>query len=520
MWPVENQDTQCRGVRTMRTAVMPKQGTIRLTEPAGFEGAATMIVLKFGGTSVANPDRIREAIRITLLQSVPRVVVVSAASGVTNLLLEAARCAAAQDNEGRHQAVAEIHRRHDAILSGIPDPAESACARESVDVLHHLLDQGLSDIHDAGDAVAHLSDRVVSTGEKCLSTMMAAMMRAEGHPARAVFADTVIATDDRHGNARPDRPRTRASAQSHIVPLLDAGQTVIVTGFIGFAPDGSTTTLGRGGSDYSATLLGAALDAEEVQIWTDVPGVLSADPRKVSTARVVPHVSFDEAQELAHFGAKVLHPRTIRPAVARNIPVRILSTFAPLEPGTVVTKEATDDRMKAVTALRGLILLTLDVPELEDLAPAASAVFRLLHEERVEIVSVSQASSRRRMTFLVDAVIGGCSRLQVHLESEMDELEASISCTEDVAVVAAVGEGAANTVSAMSRMLSVLHRNNVPVISTSQQTSNVAVLAVIAERAADKAVLALHDAMVQPASRKKSRRRRRSELMAEPVRVG
>jgi aspartate kinase len=479
-----------------------------------------MIVLKFGGTSVANAERIGEAIRIALLQPAPRVVVVSAASGVTNLLLDAARLAAEGSPEAMQATVDEIHRRHDAIIVEIPDEEEQRQARRAVAELHGRLDIALQAIAQAGEAAPALSDRVVSTGEKCLSTMMAALMRAQGHPAQALFADTVIATDDRHGGARPDRPRTRAAAQSKIMPVLDAGQTAVVTGFIGFAPDGSTTTLGRGGSDYSATLIGAALDADEVQIWTDVPGVLSADPRKVATAQVVPHVSFDEAQELAHFGAKVLHPRTIRPAVVRNIPVRILSTFEPANPGTVVTKEAEGDRMKAVTALRGLILLTLDVPELEDLAPAASAVFRLLHEEGVEIVSVSQASSRRRMTFLVDAVTGGCARLQQHLEDELDALEAEVTCNEDVAVVAAVGEGVANSVTAMSRMLAVLHRNSVPVISSSQQTSNVAVLAVIAEHAVDRAVQALHDAFVRPVAHKTSRRQRRAALMSEPVRVG
>jgi bifunctional aspartokinase / homoserine dehydrogenase 1 len=480
-----------------------------------------MIVLKFGGTSVADAERISEAIRITILQPEPRVVVVSAASGVTNLLLDAARLAAQGADEAVRGAVDEIHRRHADILDAIPDPVERQGAREAVAELHALLDANLERAAEAGVVTAALSDAIVSTGEKSLSTMMAATMRASGHKATALFADTVIATDHRHGNARPDRPRTRAAAQARIMPVLQAGETAVVTGFVGFAPDGSTTTLGRGGSDYSATLIGAALDADEVQIWTDVPGVLSADPRKVSSAAVVPHVSFDEAQELAHFGAKVLHPRTIRPAVARNIPVRILSTFQPHHAGTVVTKEAEGDRMKAVTSLRGLILLTLDVPELEDLAPAASTVFRLLHEDHVEIVSVSQASSRRRMTFLVDAVIGGCARLQQHLEQELDHLEAEVTCNENVAVVAAVGEGAANQVSAMSRMLSILHRNNVPVISSSQQTSNVAVLAVIAESAADKAVQALHDAMVRPAkARKTSRRRRRSDLMAEAVRVG
>ena len=141
-------------------------------------------------------------------------------------------------------------------------------------------------------------------------------------------------------SATPARTRTAPARrpQERVRPHLDAGKTVIMTGFIGGAPDGRTTTLGRGGSDYSATLLGAALDADEVQIWTDVPGVLSADPRQVPEARVVPAISYEEAQELAHFGAKVLHPRTIRPAVARDIPVRILSTFAPTEPGTLVQR--------------------------------------------------------------------------------------------------------------------------------------------------------------------------------------
>ena len=188
------------------------------------------------------------------------------------------------------------------------------------------------------------------------------------------------------------------------------GQTVVLTGFIGGARTAPRRRSAAAAPDYSATLLGAALDADEVQIWTDVPGVLSADPRQVADARVVPGISYDEAQELAHFGAKVLHPRTIRPAVALGIPVRILSTFAPEEPGTLVTREPPADSVKAVTALKDLMLLTVDVPELEDLAAASAAVFGALHEDRVEVVAASQASSRRRMTYLVDATgHGGCT---------------------------------------------------------------------------------------------------------------
>ncbi len=480
-----------------------------------------MIVLKFGGTSVGDSQRVRAAAHIALAQPAPRVVVVSAATGVTNALLEAARAAAQGDHAKRAEMVELIHARHAEILSGVADDALQASARSNIVRLHEALDAALTEIEGQGILSDRLSDRVVSTGEKCLCVLMSATVEDIGFLSATVFADIVIATDGRHGAAHPEPILTRQRADTVIRPLLDAGKTVIATGFIGSGPDGATTTLGRGGSDYTATLLGAALDADEVQIWTDVPGVLSADPRKVPKARVVPEISYDEAQELAHFGAKVLHPRTIRPAVTRNIPVHILSTFAPDEPGTVVTQESSGTHVKAVTALRGLILLTLDVPELEDLAPAASAVFRILDEEHVEIVTVNQASSRRRMTFLIDAVMGGCVALQGRLNLQMSDREALISCSENVAAVAAVGAGAAGEPSSLSAMLTTLHRAGVAILSTNQQTSNVAMLVVIPDEDADRAVAALHERLIRPQiSSHRARRRRRSDIMAESLRVG
>ncbi|MCC6704654.1 MAG: aspartate kinase, partial [Thermomicrobiales bacterium] len=307
-----------------------------------------------------------------------------------------------------------------------------------------------------------------------------------------------------------------------VQPLLDQGLTVVMTGFIGCAPDGATTTLGRGGSDYSATLLGAALDADEVQIWTDVPGVLSADPRQVKDARVVPSVSFEEAQELAHFGAKVLHPRTIRPAVARDIPVRILSTFAPNEPGTLVTRQASGRNVKAVTALKGLTLLTIDVPELEDLSGAASVVFGTLYREGIEVVLAAQASSRRRMTYLIDSHhAGGCPVVRRTIAAELGDFEAEIGCTENVALLAAVGEGVADDPTSLARLLGALRRENVAVLAANQQASNVALIAAIPEQDARKAVDAAHAEFIrsQPASAK-GRRPRRNEMIAESLSLG
>jgi bifunctional aspartokinase / homoserine dehydrogenase 1 len=483
-----------------------------------------MIVLKFGGTSVADAARVRQAAAIIEAQPSPRAAVVSAASGITNLLLDAAHAAAVESEEFAARLAGDIRARHYAIADEIGNERERAAAVAALDQLHAALDDALAAVSRAGQLSAKNSDRIVATGEKAMSVLLAATLRARGTPAVHVWADRVIATDDKFGNARPDRARTRALAEQEVRPHLDAGRTVVFTGFIGHAPDGSTTTLGRGGSDYSATLLGAALDATEVQIWTDVPGVLTADPRQVPDVRVVPGISYDEAQELAHFGAKVLHPRTIRPAVSLGIPVRILSTFAPEEPGTLVTREAPGESVKAVTALNNLLLLTVDVPELEDLAAASAAVFGALHDDRIEVVAASQASSRRRMTYVVDATgHGGCARVGKRMEAALREadVDAEVGCTEDVSLVAAVGAGAAAQPQTLSLLLATLGRSGIPVLSTNQQHSNVALTVAVPAKDAARAVLALHDAFIRPQSTgARVRRPRRSEMLAESLRVG
>jgi aspartokinase/homoserine dehydrogenase 1 len=481
-----------------------------------------MIVLKFGGTSVGDLNRVQNAAAIIEAQPQPRAAVVSAASGITNMLLEASAAAANGAGGRAGQVASAIRERHLAIVAGIADEAERAAAVAELDQLHAALDDALVEVAAARDCSDRLSDRIVSTGEKSMSVIMAATLRSRGNRAVHVFADTVIATDDRHASARPDRDRTRLAAQLVVQPLLDQGLTVVMTGFIGFAPDGSTTTLGRGGSDYSATLLGAALNADEVQIWTDVPGVLSADPRQVPDARVVPNISYEEAQELAHFGAKVLHPRTIRPAVALDIPVRILSTFAPTEPGTLVTRQATGQYVKAVTALKGLTLLTIDVPELEDLSGAASIVFGALYRDGIEVVLAAQASSRRRMTFLIDSNhAGGCPIVRKQIEDALIDFEAEVGCLENVAVISAVGQGISEQPSSLARMLGTLQRAGVDVLAANQQMSNVAMVAAIHERDCRRAVDAVHDDFIrpQPASAR-GRRPRRIEIKAESLSLG
>lgn len=481
-----------------------------------------MLVMKFGGTSVGDARRVRESARIALTRQGPNVLVVSACGGVTNLLLDAGAAAARGDEASVDAARAEIDSKHQNVLSGLGSESLRNEARGSVLAIHESLDTTLDAIAAEGTLTPALSDRLVSHGEKCMAVMMSTTLRDMGTDSAPVFTDTVLATDDRHLSARPNRDLTRERAAEYIQPLLDEGKTVVCTGFIGFAPDGSTTTLGRGGSDYSATLIGAALDATEVQIWTDVPGILSADPRKVSSARVIPEVSYDEAQELAHFGAKVLHPRTIRPAVSRGIPVRILSTFQPTNAGTVVRDTAPSARIKAATALKGLTLLTVDVPELEDLAEASSVVFRVLHEDRIEIISVQQASSRRAMTFILDTMTQGCSYLTPRLRDRLGDLDVDVQCADNVAVVAAIGEGAANTPAALSQSLAVLSRADVRVLTSSQLNSNAAMVLVVPEESADRAVKVMHDSLIGTSrhNRRTTSSRRRAEMIGESFRVG
>ena len=479
-----------------------------------------MLVMKFGGTSVGDARRVRESARIALSRPGPNVLVVSACGGVTNLLLEAGNAAAAGEDAARRRAVDTILVKHANVIEGILDEDIREETRDAVESIHRSLNERLDKIAAVGEFSAQLSDRLVSHGEKSMATMMSATLRDMGTPSAPVFTDTVLATDGRHGSARPNRDLTRERAAENIQPHLDAGKTVVCTGFIGFSPQGNTTTLGRGGSDYSATLIGAALDATEVQIWTDVPGMLSADPRKVSSARVIPEVTYDEAQELAHFGAKVLHPRTIRPAVSAGIPVRILSTFQPTNAGTVVRQGGQNQRIKATTALKGLTMLAVDVPELEDLAGVSAAVFAQLHKDQVEIISVQQSSSRRSMTFILDTLGAGCEVVINKITEAIGDLEADLDCHDDVSVVAAVGEGAANSSSSLAQLLAVLSRANVPILNATQQSSNAAMVVVVPEASADRAVQVVHDGLIGSARTNRRTGGKRREIIGESYRVG
>jgi aspartate kinase len=301
-----------------------------------------MIVMKFGGTSVADAARILAVVDLIREHRARRpVVVVSALAGVTDLLVAAAAAAAAGDREGLEPVLADLERRHRWAVAGT---VEGASRRHDltleIDGLFEELRQLLRSLRVLGEGSARSTDAVLAFGETLSACILARACVDRGVPARLVDPREVLVTDGRHGCAEPLPAIVAERARASLVPLLEEGAVPVMGGFVGSTEAGRTTTLGRGGSDLSASVLGSALEAEEIQIWTDVSGILSADPRLVPGARPLSQVTFAEAAELAFYGAKVLHPASIAPAVARQIPVRVLNTLEPRAPGTRIVREA------------------------------------------------------------------------------------------------------------------------------------------------------------------------------------
>src|SRR2546428_102122 len=299
-------------------------------------------VMKFGGTSVGDADCIARTAQIIAKAAKENrcVAVVSAMSGVTNRLIEAAKRAQAGDADEAAAIVDALRRQHEVALASLI-PHEEARAP-----IRRRMEEVFAEGRRLCDGTALLReltprtlDAISSLGERLSAPLVAAAVRELGLPSEAIEATELIVTDTFHGGAEPQMELTRAKSQARLRPLLEKGIAPVVTGFIGATAEGQLTTLGRGGSDYSATILGAALDADEVIIWTDVDGVMTADPRLVPEARTIPVISYREAGELAYFGAQVLHPQTLNPVVQAAIPVWILNRFAPEKIGTKIMPE-------------------------------------------------------------------------------------------------------------------------------------------------------------------------------------
>ncbi len=463
------------------------------------------LIMKFGGTSVGNAEAIRQAANL-VIQGAPNgeaiVVIVSAMRGVTDALVQGALTAAQGDEQTYRGVVSDLRVRHTLVIAELL--SESAQRTELLKTVEAYLDEFAAfcrSVHVLGEVTARAMDAISSLGERMNARIFAAFLQEQGTPARAVDATDLIVTDRRFQEAAPLMEATQQRVQAHLMPLIEAGETPVVTGFIGATEDGITTTLGRGGSDYSAAILGAALDAAEVWTWTDVDGVLTTDPRIVPGARIIPELSYSEIGELAYFGAKVLHPKTIRPVVERGIPLWVKNTFNPTCPGTRIVQQptSTPGTVKAVTAIPGLSMVTVEGRGMMGVPGIAARTFAAVASQGANVLMISQASSEQSICFLIPT--GDVSTVITALEREL-ALELSrrdidrVWSMDDVVIVSAVGAGMRGTPGVAARLFHALATTDINVIAIAQGSSECSISLVVSGDQATEAVRQIHSEVI------------------------
>ncbi len=469
------------------------------------------LVMKFGGTSVGSTQAMAEVVQIIQEARAewPRVVVVtSALSGVTNLLLESAVRAAAGDVSQLPDAEQSLLANHETIaISLLADETRRAQVMDEIGELVRYFVELCSAIAVLGEATPRALDAVAGLGERMSVRLLAAACQQAGVAAQAVEATALVITNDRFQNAHPDFGATTFATRSALKPVLEAGIVPVVTGFIGATPQGVLTTLGRGGSDYSAAILGAVLPADEVWIWTDVDGVMTADPRIVPEAQTLPEITYGEIAELAYYGAKVLHPKTVRPVVEAGIGLRICNTFNPSHPGTRLVANGKNGKnlkgdkvIKAVTAIRKQKLVTIEGRGMLGVPGVAARAFAAVASTRTSVPLITQASSEQSICFAIpseagEAVLGALEKVfAVELaDHDIDRVWA----TEDVAIITAVGTGARHTPGVAGQVFTQLGAAEINVLAIAHGSSDVSISMVVESAAAEKSVRALHKLIVR-----------------------
>jgi aspartate kinase len=460
------------------------------------------IVMKFGGTSVGSAERIAQAAQLAVKTAADAhevVVVTSAMSKVTDSLIAAATKASAGHWDPAQRQ--ELFDRHKAVADTLirADGARHAQVLEALRVRLERFEKlcfGLSMVHEL---TPRLLDAISGTGEMLTAPLLSAAIDAAGRPSTSVDATELIVTTDQFGGAEPLMDETRVKTTARLEPLLKAGVIPVVTGFIGATADGVLTTLGRGGSDYSASILAAALDADEVWIWTDVDGVMTANPSEVPQARTLAEISYSEASELAYYGAKVLHYKTILPAFRKRIPVRILNSFNPTHPGTRVSVEGNPSAsgVKAVTSIRKVALIAISGTGMQGIPGIAAKAFDVVAEQQANVLMISQASSENNICFVINESeaprVLTALRKALEMELVRGNIE-EIAAETPVAIVAAVGDRMRGTPGIAATVFTALGSSAINVIAISQGSSERNISLVVTERDAAAAVRALHEA--------------------------
>ncbi|MDP1660499.1 MAG: aspartate kinase [Phycisphaerales bacterium] len=449
-----------------------------------------LIVMKFGGSSVADAPRIRAvADIINTAAAQHRVVpVVSALDGVTELLLDLCDAAAGGDTDATNAQLATIDKRHALVAEEL---GAQAVVAPHLDRLRTLALGVLA----LEELTPRVKDAIVAHGERLSAAMLAHILCAtalDGHEAG-------IVTNDHFGEADPLPELSAFNIRQQLLPTVQSGARVVVCGFVAANQHGVTSTLGRGGSDYTATILGTALSADEIWIYSDVDGLMTADPRSVPSARLLGNLSFEEAVEMGKFGAKSMHPRALEPAAAARVPVRMRSTFKPTNPGTLISDAGSTQSASPVLAvpmLKGLAMLTVGGGGMVGRAGSAAAIFDALAEARVNVHMICQSVSEAGISIVVSAAQAENAQSILDRTGREQDRRWTIDVKSNLAVVAAVGAGMKGAPGVAAKIFTAIAEQKVNVIAIAQGSSELSISIVVEAASGNAAVAAIHKAFI------------------------
>jgi aspartate kinase len=459
-----------------------------------------MIVVKFGGTSVGAAAQIDQAARIVhSMRERQPVVVVSAMGGITDALLQAGEAAVSAQTRQRDDKLWDIRSRHDQAISQLfSDRNVAVSVQETERIIWEEVQKVFTGVSFLREMSPRSRDLISSFGERLVIPIFAQYLTSLGVAAEPVDAREIVITSEDSDFLRVDFDETRKRCV-RLAEMVRRGIIPVVTGFICSTPAGITTTLGRGGSDYSASILGSCLNADEIQIWTDVNGVMTADPRIVPAARVLERVSYKEAAEMSYFGAKVLHPQTIMPAVDMGIPIRIKNTFAPDVAGTLISMEtpAHQYSVKTVTSITGMALVSVEGRGMMGVPGVAGRVFTTTARQRINVMMFSQGSSEQHICLVVNRHDGEATvkALRREFEAELDRRRIDrVASISEIAIIALVGEGIKDAPGVAARTFGTLGTAGINILMIAQGSSELNLSIVVREKDAPRAVQLLHEA--------------------------
>ncbi len=462
-----------------------------------------MIVMKFGGTSIANGERIKNVVSIIQSEKRSKVVVVSAMSGVTDSLIEIAKTVVDLSNDILEHKVREysewLTQKHiEAISIAIKDPQIAEEISSAIRQLIEKLRAALIGIGDFEELSPKSMDYIMSFGERLCMNIVSGALQSLGIESKPLTGfEAGLITDSSYGRARPIFQELRKRVKKNLKPMVEEGLTPVVSGFIAANEHGHMTTLCRGGSDYTASLLGSALETEEIEIWTDVDGIMTTDPRIVKQAKLIDKLSYMEALDLGYFGAKVIHSKMIEPAMLHDIPVRIRNTFNQTKEGTLIVRkqEQSDRVIKAVALVRDVMIVTLSGVAMAETPNVAGRVFSVLGEANINVIMIS-GSSESNLSFVVSSEDAEKALALLSQRVKSDIVE-GLSLISDVAIICVVNAGMAGTKGVAAKIFSAIYEADVNIMMIAQGSSEVNIAFIVLERDAEKVVKVLHKKFIE-----------------------